>query len=118
MCRVIIGLTVASALLAQGPKFEVASIRAGRPDQPKRGVTTGKGKLLVENETLKRCIMGAFAVGPNQVVGGPPWLETETFYISAKAEEPVDDDGVIMAMLRELMKDRFKLEAHRESRTI
>jgi uncharacterized protein (TIGR03435 family) len=62
--------------------------------------------------------MGAFSVGPNQIVGGPPWLETDTFYITAKAEDPVDDDAVIMAMLRDLLKDRFKLASHRESRTI
>jgi uncharacterized protein (TIGR03435 family) len=62
--------------------------------------------------------MGAFSVGPNQIVGGPPWLGTDTFYINAKAETPVDDDAVIMAMLRELMKDRFKLEYHVESRTM
>jgi uncharacterized protein (TIGR03435 family) len=119
MLRSTIGLAVASAIFAQTPKFEVASIRPGIPGQRGGGgVTTGNGKLLVENETLKRCIMGAFAVGPNQIVGGPPWLETDTFYISAKAEEPTDDDALIMAMLRELMKDRFKLEAHRESKTI
>ena len=117
MRKAIIGLAVASALLAQAPKFEVASIRPGIPGE-RGGVTTGKGRLLVENETLKRCMMGAFSVGPNQIVGGPPWLETDTFYINAKAETPVDDDAVIMAMLRELMKDRFKLESHRESRTI
>ncbi|HVO97214.1 MAG TPA: TIGR03435 family protein [Bryobacteraceae bacterium] len=108
---------LAPALFAQVPRFEVASIRPGRPGAP-GGVTTGKGRLLVENETLKRCIMGAFSVGPNQIVGGPSWLETDTFVITAKAEEPVDDDAVIMAMLRTLLKERFKLEAHRESRTI
>lgn len=98
--KAFIGPTVASALFAQTARFDVASIRPGRPDQPKGGVTTGKGKLLVENETLKRCLMGAFSLGPNQIVGGPSWLETETFNITAKAEEPVDDDAVILAMLQ------------------
>ncbi|MGA3187753.1 MAG: TIGR03435 family protein [Bryobacteraceae bacterium] len=118
MLKAILSLTVVSVVFAQTPRFEVASIRPGRPDLPKGGVTTGKGKLRVENETLKRCIMSAFSVGPNQIVGGPPWLETDTFVITAKAEEPVDDDAAIMTMLRELMKERFKLESHRESRTI
>ena len=116
MLRAVIGLAL---LLAQSPRFEVASIRPGIPGQKGGGgVTTGKGRLLVENETLKRCIMGAFSVGPNQIVGGPPWLETDTFRITAKAEEPTDDDAVIMEMLRALLQDRFKLASHRESRTI
>jgi uncharacterized protein (TIGR03435 family) len=114
----ILGLAVASAIFAQIPRFEVASVRPGRPNQPTGGgLVTGNGRLLVENETLKRCIMGAFSVGPNQIVGGPPWLETDTFHISAKAEQPTGD-ALIMQMLQELLKDRFKLEAHRESRTI
>lgn len=117
MGNAIAGLLFVSLLFAQTPRFEVASIRPGRADAP-GGVTTGKGRLLVENQTLKRCIMGAFSVGPNQIVGGPSWLETDPFVIMAKAEEPVDDDAVIMAMLRTLLKERFKLECHRETRTI
>lgn len=119
MLRGILGLAVVSVIFAQTPRFEVASIRPGRPNQPTGGgLVTGNGKLLVENETLKRCIMGAFAVGPNQIVGGPPWMETATFHIAAKAEQPVNDDAVIMQMLQALLMDRFKLETHRESKTI
>jgi uncharacterized protein (TIGR03435 family) len=115
MLRAILGLTV---LFAQTPRFEVASIRPGAPGQRGGGgLQTGNGRLLVENETLKRCIMGAFSVGPNQIVGGPAWLETDNFHIEAKAEDPVGD-AAIMQMLQELLKDRFKLESHRESRTI
>ncbi len=119
MCKATPGVAIASAILAQTPRFEVASIRPGVPGQRGGGgLKTGNGQLLVENETLKRCIMGAFSVGPNQIAGGPPWLETDTFSITAKAEQPVNDDAVIMEMLQELLKDRFKLECHRESRTI
>jgi uncharacterized protein (TIGR03435 family) len=118
MVKTVAGLVFVSLLLAQTPRFEVASIRPGRADLPRSGVTTGKGRLLVENETLKRCIMGAFSVGPNQIVGGPSWIETDTFVINARAEEPVDDDAAIMAMLRTLMQERFKLDAHRESRVL
>jgi len=115
MLRAILGLTV---LFAQTPRFEVASIRPGSPGRGTGGgLVTGNGKLLVDNETLKRCIMGAFSVGPNQIVGGPQWLDSDTFHIAAKAEEPVGD-AVIMQMLQELLKDRFKLETHRESRAI
>ena len=117
MIRACLALLAAGIACAQ-PRFDVASIRPGRPDQPKSGVTTGKGQLRIENETLKRCLMGAYSVGPNQILGGPPWVETDLFVIHAQAEDPIDDDAVIMVMLQNLLKDRFRLEAHRESRTI
>jgi uncharacterized protein (TIGR03435 family) len=117
MRKTTMGLAFASMLFAQDLRFEVASVRRGTPGRSGGGLQTGNGRLLVENETLKRCIMGAFSVGPNQIVGWPAWLGTDTFHIEAKAEEPVGD-GAIMQMLQQLLKDRFKLEAHRESRTI
>jgi uncharacterized protein (TIGR03435 family) len=76
------------------------------------------GRLTVDNETLKRCIYNAYGVGPNQVVGGPDWLSTDRFNIEAKPEQPVKDDSVAMAMLQTLLAERFKLVAHRETRTI
>jgi uncharacterized protein (TIGR03435 family) len=117
MRKAILALAVVSAIFEQTPRFEVASVRLGIPGKGGGGLVTGNGRLLVENETLKRCIMGAFWVGPNQIVSGPPWLETDTFHIEAKAEQPVGD-AAIMQMLQELLKDRFKLACHRESRTI
>jgi len=62
--------------------------------------------------------MGAFAVGPNQISGGPPWLESARFDIVAKADLPVDDDRSLMAMLRTLLAERFKLAIRRETRTV
>jgi uncharacterized protein (TIGR03435 family) len=57
--------------------------------------------------------MGAYAVGPNQIIGGPDWLDSDRFEITAKAEEPVGD-GILMTMLRSLLVERFKLALHRE----
>jgi uncharacterized protein (TIGR03435 family) len=41
---------------------------------------------------LKRFIIGSFGLGPNQILGGPSWLDTDRFEIAAMAEQPVDDD--------------------------
>jgi uncharacterized protein (TIGR03435 family) len=72
----------------------------------------------MNNSTLKRCIMVAYGVGPNQIFGGPDWLDSDRFEIAAKAEEPTDDDGVLMAMVQTLLAERFKLALHRETRMI
>ena len=97
--------------------FEVASIRSSNADARSSGVDTGHGRLNATNVTLKRCIMGAYAVGPTQIVGGPGWLESDRFDIAAKAEEPVGD-RILMAMLQGLLAERFKLALHRETRVI
>jgi uncharacterized protein (TIGR03435 family) len=105
---------------APPPRFDVAAIKLTPADQWRgsSGGDTGKGKFTMHNRTLKRYIMGAYGVGPNQIVGGPPWLDFDRFDIEAKAERPIDDDGEIMAMLQTLLADRFKLALHRENKPI
>jgi len=69
------------------------------------------------NVTLKRCIMGAYAVGTNQVSGGRDWLDSDRFEITAEAEQPVGDHD-LMVMLQTLLAERFKLVLHREAKSI
>ena len=123
--RTIAGLMicVSGAVYAQpaaAPRFEVASVKPTPADQynGSSGVTTRHDRLTANRVTLKRCIMGAYGVGPNQVVGGPPWLDSDRFEIAAKADHLVDNDAVFMAMLQTLMAERFKLAIHRETRTM
>jgi uncharacterized protein (TIGR03435 family) len=35
--------------------------------------------------------MGAYSVDPIRISGGPGWLDTDRFDITAKAEQPVGD---------------------------
>jgi uncharacterized protein (TIGR03435 family) len=102
------------------PRFEVASIKSTPPDQwnGSSGGNAGKGKYMMHNRTLKTYIMRAYFVGPNQIVGGPPWLDSDRFDINAKADQPIDDDEALMAMLRTLLAQRCKLAIHHESKPI
>ena len=100
------------------PRFEVASIKpSANPSSGSSGSKSGQGRLNMFNVTLKRCIMGAFGVGPNRIAGGPAWIDSARYDIVAKADRPVDDD-VLMPMLQSLLAERFKLVFHRESRSI
>jgi uncharacterized protein (TIGR03435 family) len=124
MVRAIVSLAICvpAAIYGQSTvaqRFEVASVRpsAADPNSPS-GIKTGHGRLDAVNVTLKRCIMGAYGVGPHQIIGGPDWLESGRFAIAAKAEQPIDDDAALMAMLQDLLAERFKLALHRETRTI
>jgi uncharacterized protein (TIGR03435 family) len=100
------------------PRFEVASVKPATVGQPGGGLVTGHGRLTVANETLKRCIMGAYGLGPNLISGGPGWLESDRFEIVAKSERDQDGDKALMLMLRTLLAERFKLAVHFETRTI
>lgn len=99
-------------------RFEVASVKPS-PNQPSGsgGGKSGHGRLTMTNLTLKRCIMGAYGLGPNLIAGGPEWLDTDRFEIVAKSEQSAGD-SVLMKMLQTLLAERFKLTVHRETRTI
>jgi uncharacterized protein (TIGR03435 family) len=115
---------IAGVSFAQTPeslRFEVATVKPSGPEEIQAGVSgikTGHGRATGTDVTLKRCIIGSFHVGPNQIVGGPDWLDTDRFHIEAKADQPANDDAVLDAMLRNLLADRFHLAVHRELRTM
>jgi uncharacterized protein (TIGR03435 family) len=115
--RAAIGFVFCLCAFAQ-PRFEVASIKPSNAGPEYSGIKTGHSRLTATNVTLKRCIMGAYTVGPNQIFGGPDWLDSDRFNIEAKTELPTNDDKVFDAMLRTLLADRFHLLLHREPRTI
>src|SRR5580704_8608068 len=102
------------------PRFEVASIKPTPPElqDGHSGGHSGNGRYDMHNRTLKTYIMRAYYVGPNQISGGPSWLDSDRFDINAKSEEETDGDEVLMAMLRTLLADRCKLAIHVESKPI
>lgn len=102
----------------KAPHFEVAAIRPSSPSGGSSGFSTGHGLLHGENVTLKRCIIGAYGVGPQQVVGGPDWMDTERWDIRAKADNSNVGDHELDLMLQSLLADRFKLALHRDTRTM
>jgi uncharacterized protein (TIGR03435 family) len=102
---------------AQTPQFEAASIHLTDPRDfsSPSGCPTTTGLLRCTNVTLKRCIVGAYGVGPDRVVGGPDWIDTDRFEITARSGQPVGDKG-LMALLQMLLAERFKLSLHTELR--
>jgi uncharacterized protein (TIGR03435 family) len=113
---VVTGLAMAQS--ETGPRFEVASIKPAAPDQ--RGVyvrNTPGGRLNIANMTLKDMITFAWRIQPFQITGGPPWLDSTRFDISAKPEQP-PKEGETPLMLRALLQDRFQLTLHEETREL
>jgi bla regulator protein BlaR1 len=117
-----IGLITAPRLRAQipavdanGPRFEVASIK---PNTSLGGPTMMQiqpGRMTLTNVTVRLMLRNSYHIQEFQMSGGPAWLDAEHFDVIAKAEgNPTQDE--FGAMLRALLADRFKLVVHRESR--
>jgi uncharacterized protein (TIGR03435 family) len=83
---------------SEPPEFEAASIHRVDPKEASgpSGYTTTPGLMRRTNVTLKRCIVGACSVLPNQVRGGP---DVDRFQITGRSSQPLGDNG-LMAMLR------------------
>ena len=109
-----------AALSAQpASRFEAASIKPTPSDQwnGTSGGASRNGRFSMRNRTLKRYLMGAYGLGPNQIAGAPEWLDSERFDIEATAGLSASDSEM-MLMLQTLLAERCKLASHRETRAV
>lgn len=107
-------LTLAPAVRAQNdpPKFEVATIKPAAADA--RGMFVQffpGGRLNMTNMTLKGMIGYAWDLQPFQISGGPAWLDSSRYDVTAKpASSP--KQGEIPAMVQALLAEKFQLVVH------
>jgi uncharacterized protein (TIGR03435 family) len=100
-------------------QFEVATIKPVEHD-PKGGrylIMQGVNRFVGKDYTLKLLIAAAYSLNSREVSGGPGWLESDHFDIVALTPADVrPNHDEQMAMLRNLLADRFKLTFHREEK--
>ena len=112
------GLLRSALCLAQSappqPAFEVAAIKPSKTGDTSSHWRSGKGRITMDNLSVRQIILAAYGVKEYQLVG-PSWLDTERYHIDAKAEGNVDDDK-LMPMLQTLLAERFHLALHREKK--
>jgi uncharacterized protein (TIGR03435 family) len=110
--------------------FEVASIKpspAGPPSGPS-GFQAG-GRYVAHSVTASRLLVLAFrteglgtGLRPEQIVNAPGWMESARYDIEAKVSGPTTAapiaDPEASTLLRSLLEDRFKLQAHMEKREL
>ncbi len=111
--RVVLYLVAAATLCAQ--TFEVATVK---PNLSGNGGGSAphltKGRLSATNATVKWMLEVAWGLNDQQVTG-PSWIESDRFDLAGTAPEGVPDTE-IKPMLQALLKDRFGLAAHLETR--
>lgn len=96
------------------PAFDVVSVKR---------TTTGDGGfsqpipngLNTHNLAVMYLITDAYDMPAHRVEGGPEWLRTERFDVSARADGPIDV-ALRQQMLRALLEDRFGLVTRTVSR--
>jgi uncharacterized protein (TIGR03435 family) len=104
---------------AAPPEFDVSTVKPTAPSEAGTdGISTRPGLVDGRNVTLQRCIIGAYSVGPHQVVGGPDWVYTDRWDIMGKSDQPIGDDAILNQMLQRLLANRFKLNLHRDTRDL
>jgi uncharacterized protein (TIGR03435 family) len=124
------GFSQASALV-EAPEFAVAAIRLHDPQPHERShivSSANNGSFQTVNVPLLAIVQYAFAIPDSRIVGAPAWMKTERFDIEAKSDASVDAmlgklksseaKPVKMAMIQALLKDRFHLTVHRETREL
>jgi uncharacterized protein (TIGR03435 family) len=107
---------------AQRPSFEAASVKLGDPNERRRGIGTRGNQLEIVNAPVKDMIGFAYSVQTDQIFGGPKWIDSDLFTITARPDSatplrsPDDPGNVLALMLQSLLETRFTLAVHRETR--
>ncbi len=125
MRTLFFAVLLAAGAMAQTPAFDVVSVKPLGPKDhfgPQLGCT---GERFESARPLTEVLIWAFDVEPYQLIGIPDW-DPRVFYsgappglyrIDAVASHPVTD-AECKVMVQQLLKDRYKMVAHRESREI
>jgi uncharacterized protein (TIGR03435 family) len=105
---------------APRPAFEVASIKPSAPGGPGVGQWGGVRylpgtRMAARYASVRFLIQVAYGVRDFQVTGGPGWMNTEDYDITAKGDDGAQESQLRL-MLQALLADRFKLIFHRETK--
>ena len=107
--------------LPEGTKleFEVATIKPAPGEQLRPGFNVTATEMRARSISLAGLVTFAFGLHRSQVSGLPAWAETEGYEIVAKLPQGGDPtDPQLFAMLQNLLKSRFNLAFHTETREL
>ena len=124
-----VGLGLALATEAQAPdprpRFEVATIKPSAGGNRSSMGMNRSGDFEATNMSVKSLVAEAYRVKTFEVDGGPGWIGSDTFDVSAK---PTVDPGPgattkeaygqIQLMLQSLLADRYALKVHHETKEL
>jgi uncharacterized protein (TIGR03435 family) len=102
------------------PVFEIATVKPAAPGaDPNSGSWSipGTGRFTASHVSLALLIQMAYGVDDSQIVNKPGWLEINLYDVVANPEEGIQlTRDELKPRLRNLLRERFHLIAHKESR--
>jgi uncharacterized protein (TIGR03435 family) len=107
--------------------FDVTSVKRVTDPSVQIGARSISGGRLAAVFTVRTLVQLAYGYPDTlhdaQVVGGPPWIDTDRFEINATFDGPIaiapnSPPVRLLAMERALLADRFKLRVHQETRQL
>jgi len=130
MKRILLfALFAISAQSQTRPAFDVASIKVNTTCDAggRSGGGSTPGRIVLECADLRDLILTAYGIygnGPNpdsgsfriQVVGGPSWMDSTRYDITAKPPGSASTAEMYGPMMQSLLEDRFHLKVHKETR--
>ena len=136
-----LGVSLCSSVDAQpaAVQFEAASVRVSTSGDPQSGDYDASGQFILHGATM-RMLIGIgwkethtladltaleIALAPsvaqfnsdNFLKGGPPWMNSDRFDVTAKAPAGTSTDNIRL-MVQKLLADRFHLAVHSEEKAV
>jgi uncharacterized protein (TIGR03435 family) len=101
------------------PSFEVATIKPTDPAHPGRYFRVAGRKYYTHDTSLADLIDLCYGVHPSQIVDAPAWVRTEKFdIVGTQPGEDRPSGQQWLAMIRNLLTERFALKLQREQREL
>jgi len=101
-------------------RFEVVSIKlfdSVGGAQPRMAMNPGRYDVI--GMPLRLVVGQGLAAPLDRIFGWPDWIDTERYTIAAKMQDgPPPATGALFVMIENLLKDRFNLVTHRETREL
>jgi bla regulator protein blaR1 len=111
------GLTPPGPPIDPETRFEVVSIKpfdASGGAAPRISMTPGRYDFA--GMPLRLLFGQALAIPVDRIIGLPDWIDRERYTIAAKAADPATK--AVVVMVANMLKDRFKMVTHRETREL
>ncbi len=100
--------------------FEVASIKPNISGTNMVSIMAppNGGRLTARNVSLRQLITYAYKIRNFELAGGPGWMDSERYDVTAKAEDGASGRNQLQLMTRTLLEDRFQLMLHHETNEV
>ena len=100
------------------PAFAIADVHLSKSGAANQGsFFSPGGRYSARGATMLNLIQDAYGVEPEMIVGGPNWLDTTKFDITARPPAATDE-ATAKLMLQTLLADRFKLQIHKDQKAM